>query len=110
MALCYAEREEEARNTAHRYFRWTALGAPVTAELPDTRAFAAASQHVSADKIAELVACGPSPEHHLQAIERYAKAGYDHLILVQVGPEQDAFLDFFARELAPRLRRRYANG
>jgi G6PDH family F420-dependent oxidoreductase len=106
VALCYAGREEDARNTAHRYFRWTALGSPVNAELPDTRAFAAASRHISADAIAELVSCGPSPERHLEMIERYVKAGYDHLILVQVGPEQDAFLDFFARELAPRLRQR----
>jgi G6PDH family F420-dependent oxidoreductase len=104
VALCYAEREEDARRTAHRYFRWTALGSPVNAELPDTRSFTAASRHVSADQVAELVSCGPSPDHHLAAIERYRKAGYDHLILVQVGPEQDAFLDFFARELAPRLR------
>jgi G6PDH family F420-dependent oxidoreductase len=106
VALCYAGREEDARNTAHRYFRWTALGSPVNAELPDTRAFAAASRHISADAIAELVSCGPSPERHLEMIERYVKAGYDHLILVQVGPEQDAFFDFFARELQPRLRQR----
>jgi G6PDH family F420-dependent oxidoreductase len=108
VALSYAEREDEARETAHRYFRWTALGAPVNAELPDTRAFAAASRHVSAETVAEQVSCGPSPERHLETIGRYMEAGYDHLILVQIGPEQDAFLDFCARELMPRLRQRQA--
>ena len=39
---------------------------------------------------------------------KYAKAGFDHLILTQIGPEQDAFFDFFERELAPRLRQRAA--
>ncbi|HJU16099.1 MAG TPA: TIGR03557 family F420-dependent LLM class oxidoreductase [Stellaceae bacterium] len=105
VALCYAEREEDARQTAHRYFRWTALGSPVNAELPDTSAFAAATEPVSVDTVAGLVSCGPSPERHLEAIERYRKAGYDRLILVQIGPQQGAFLDFFTRELAPRLRR-----
>lgn len=108
VTLCYAAREEEAKKTAHRYHRWTALGGPVSPELPDTRAFAAASKNISPEQVAEIVACGPSPDRHMEMIERYLKAGYDHLILTQVGPEQDAFLDFFARELAPRLRQRQA--
>jgi hypothetical protein len=47
----------------------------------------------------------PSLERHLQAIERYVETGYDHIVLVQVGPEQDAFIDFFERELSPALAR-----
>ena len=108
VALCYAEREEEAKKTAHRYFRWSVTGWPVMAELPDTEGFAAASKHVSPDVVAKLVSCGPSPDKHLQAIGRFVEAGYDHIILVQVGPQQDAFIDFFERELAPALRKRKA--
>ena len=87
VALCYAEREEDARKTAHRYFRWSVSGWPVLAELPDTDAFAAATRHVSPDVVAELVSCGPSPDRHLEAIDRYVQAGYDHLILLQIGPD-----------------------
>jgi hypothetical protein len=79
-------------------------GWPVLAELPDTEAFAAASRHVSPEAVAQMVSCGPSAERHLEAIDRYRKAGFDHLILVQIGPEQEAFIDFFERELAPALR------
>ena len=43
VALCYAEREEQARQTAHTYFRWSLSGWPVMAELPDPEGFAAAS-------------------------------------------------------------------
>ena len=108
VALCYAEREEEAQTTAHRYFRWSVTGWPVMAELPDTEGFAAASKHVSPDTVARLITCGPSAEHHLQAIDRYVTAGYDHIILVQVGPEQDKFIEFFERQLAPALAHRKA--
>jgi hypothetical protein len=79
-------------------------GWPVMAELPDTESFAAAGKHVSAEIVAQLVSCGPSPSDHLQAIDRYIQAGFDHIILVQVGPHQDEFLDFFERELASPLR------
>ncbi len=108
VALCYAEREEDARKTAHRYFRWSVAGWPVMAELPDTEGFAAASKHVSPDAVAQAVSCGPSPDRHLQAIDRYLRAGYDDIILVQVGPEQDKFIDFFERHLTPTLRGRMA--
>jgi hypothetical protein len=106
--LCYAECEEDARKTAHHYFRWSVAGWPVLAELPDTEGFAAATEHVSPETVAKGVSCGPSPERHLEAIDRFLQAGYNHIILVQVGPDQDAFLDLFERDLAPALRDRAA--
>jgi G6PDH family F420-dependent oxidoreductase len=106
VALCFAESEEDARKTAHRYFRWSAIGGPPMPELPSTEAFAAATEAVAPETVAKKVVCGPSVERHIEAIERYVRAGYDHLILLQIGPEQDAFLDFFERELKPRLRNR----
>ncbi len=78
------------------------------AELPDTEGFAAASKTVTPEDVASLISCGPSAEHHLRAIRKYIDAGFDHIILVQVGPEQNAFIDFFARELAPALRQKKA--
>jgi hypothetical protein len=56
----------------------------------------------------QLVSCGPSPDRHLKAIDRFIEAGYDHVILVQVGPEQEAFIQFIERDLAPALRHRKA--
>jgi G6PDH family F420-dependent oxidoreductase len=106
MALCYGEREEDARKTAHHYFRWSVAGWPVLAELPDTEGFAAATEHVSPQAVAKGVSCGPSPERHLEAIDRFIQAGYDHIILVQIGPDQDAFFDLFEHDLAPALRDR----
>jgi G6PDH family F420-dependent oxidoreductase len=106
VALCYAESEDEARKTAHRYFRWSLSGG--MAELPCTQHFAAASRHVSPEAIAEQVSCGPSVDRHIEAIDRYIRAGYDRLILLQIGPGQDAFFDFFERELAPRFQQREA--
>jgi G6PDH family F420-dependent oxidoreductase len=103
VALCCAERQDEAVKTAHRYFRWALSGWPVMAELPDTSAFAAASNHVSPDAVEQAVSCGPSPDRHLSAIGRYIEAGYDHIILLQVGPDQDYFFDLFERELAQAL-------
>ncbi|MFN4087636.1 MAG: hypothetical protein ACK4QW_01160 [Alphaproteobacteria bacterium] len=73
-------------------------------ELPDPEGFAAASAQATPDAVAETVSCGPWAERHLAAVRKDVDAGFDHIILVQVGPDQDYFLDLFRRELAPALR------
>jgi G6PDH family F420-dependent oxidoreductase len=108
VALCYAKREQDARKIAHHFFRWSMAGWPVMAELPDIEGFAAASKHVSPEIVAQSISCGPSPERHLEAIDRYVQAGFDHVILVQIGPEQDQFCEFFERDLAPALQKQKA--
>lgn len=108
VSLCCAKRKEEAVKTAHRYFRWSLSGWPVMAELPDTDGFAAASKQVSPEAVAEQITCGPSADEHLDAIGRYIEAGFDHIILTQIGPEQEFFIDLFERKLAPALRQRKA--
>jgi G6PDH family F420-dependent oxidoreductase len=105
VAMCYGEREEDAKQTAHRYFRWSVTRWPVMAELPDTDSFAAATRHVSPEMVAQHVSCGPSAERHLQAIDRYIQAGYDHIILTQIGPNQEEFVEFFERQLMSGLRK-----
>ncbi|MTW17927.1 TIGR03557 family F420-dependent LLM class oxidoreductase [Rhodoplanes serenus] len=108
VALCWAEREDDARRTAHHYFRWSATGWPVMAELPDPEGFAAASESVTPEMVGKLVSCGPSAEQHLAAIDKYVQAGFDHIVLTQVGPRQEEFLAFARRELMPALGRRKA--
>jgi G6PDH family F420-dependent oxidoreductase len=103
IAMCYAAREDEAKKTAHKYFRWSLTGWPVMAELPDPEGFAAASQTATPDDVGEKICCGPSADKHLQAIGKFVKAGFDRIILTQIGPQEDAFFDFFQRELKPAL-------
>jgi hypothetical protein len=76
----------------------------VQAELPDCKSFEAASRHITPDNIAEQISCGPSIERHLSAVNKYVDAGFDHIVLTQIGPDQDYFLESFQKELAPALR------
>ena len=104
VGMCWAEKEEEAQKIAHRYFRWSLTGWPVQAELPDTHGFAAASKYITREMVAQQISCGPSTTKHLDAIEKFVKAGFDHIILVQIGPDQDYFLGAFQSKLALELR------
>jgi G6PDH family F420-dependent oxidoreductase len=105
VALCWAKTESEAVRIAHERFSFGALGWKVMPELPTPASFEAAVAHVRAEDVAKQVACGPDPERHIQAIRKYAEAGFDHLVLLGVGPDQPGFHRFWKEELAPRLRK-----
>ena len=55
------------------------------------------------EDMAEIVPCGPDPERHLEAIGKFEDAGYDHVFVHQIGPEQEGFLRFYESELLARV-------
>ncbi|MDB5445550.1 MAG: class F420-dependent oxidoreductase [Phenylobacterium sp.] len=104
VTLAYADSEEKALEMACDRFKFGALTWPVMSELPSVEAFEAASQFVKPQDMAQSVGAGPDPQKHLAAIRKYAEAGFDHIVLLGVGPDQAKFIDFFEKELKPRLR------
>jgi G6PDH family F420-dependent oxidoreductase len=106
LSVCWAKSLRDARRTAHEWWPTSAMESSLSWELPLPSHFEAVAQLVTEEAVAESVTCGPDPDAHVQAIEKYAKAGYDHVCIHQVGPDQEGFLDFYAREVLPRVTRR----
>lgn len=105
LAVCYGQDEKAARARARELWRWAAPGWHVMAELPDPRAFDAASASVREEDIAEVVPCGPDTSQHVKAVKQYVDAGFTHVALVQVGAErQHDFIAWAENELLPALR------
>jgi G6PDH family F420-dependent oxidoreductase len=99
---------DAAVTRAHDQFRWFAGGWKVNAELPGTAAFAAATQFVTPDDVADAIPCGPDVAAHVEAVRPFVEAGFTHVALVQIGGQTQAdFLSFAARELLPALREEY---
>lgn len=69
------------------------------AELPDPRAFDAASASVREEDITEIVPCGPDTGQHVKAVKQYLDAGFTHVALVQIGA--DSQQEFFSWGRAP---------
>lgn len=104
VTVCWAKDEASARRTALEWWPTAAIPGDNSQELPLPSSFESLAELVTEDAIAEKVACGPDPERHLRAIQPYLDAGFDHVYLHQVGPDQAGFTDFAERELLPRLR------
>lgn len=103
VALCWARSEDEAVAIAHDRFRFGLLGWGVNADLPNPSNFEAATKWIRPEDVAKAIPCGPDPARHVAAVHRYVKAGFDHVVLLGVGPDQRGFIDFWQKELAPRL-------
>lgn len=104
IALCYDPDRNTAVARAHDQFRWFGLGWKVNADLPNPESFAAATQFITPDQVAEQLGCGPDVEEHITNIRSFIDAGFTEIALVQIGSEQQPFLEWAGKELLPALR------
>jgi coenzyme F420-dependent glucose-6-phosphate dehydrogenase len=102
VTVCFAESEEEARKTAHAWWPNAGITGDLSQELALPRHFEDAAEMVDEDDVAKKVVCGSDPEKYFEQIEQYADAGFDHVYLHQVGPDQEGFFQFAREELLPR--------
>ena len=75
----------------------------MTQELPNPAQFTDLVSGLTEDQVAASFSCGPDVDVHVEQIRAYVDAGYDHVYLHQVGPDQAGFLRFAERELLPAL-------
>jgi hypothetical protein len=53
--------------------------------------------------VAGAAVCGADVRRYSEEIERAQRTGYTHVCLHRVGPAQEGFVDFCAREIPPAL-------
>jgi G6PDH family F420-dependent oxidoreductase len=105
LTLCWDEDASRARKIAHEIWPTAGLSGELTQELKLPAHFEQATETVREEDVAKIVVSGPDPEAFVDRIQAYEKAGFDHVYLHQIGPNQEGFFRFFQRELQPRLAR-----
>ena len=103
--VCWAKSEDEAVDTVHEWWPQTALGGELTYELKLPAHFEQACEQVTKEDIAESpIPLGPDAEKHIEGIKGFLEAGYTHVYVHQLGPDQEGFLSFYESEVLPELR------
>ncbi len=102
--MAWAEDADAAAQEALETSRWSLTGWKVMSELPNPVNFEAASSTVTLDDIRGQFSCGPDLDAHVPQFQPYVDAGYDRLVVQNVGPDQHAFLDAAASDLIARVR------
>ena len=100
LTVCWGEDESVARRTALRIWPNAAAPGRLSQELPLPSDFESVAELITEGEIASQIVCGSDSERYRQRIAEYADAGFDHLAIHQVGPDQAGFIRFFERELA----------
>jgi G6PDH family F420-dependent oxidoreductase len=103
MTVCWNEDEAMALKIAHEIWPNAGLPGELGQELPTPTHFEQAVQLVTPEKIAESVVVGPDASKYLAKIDEYAQAGYDHVYIHQVGPDQEGLIRFAEREILPQF-------
>ena len=102
LTVCWARTEDEAVRTAHEWWPNAGLAGEFKNELPRVKYLEEASKTVSADMVKDEIVCGPDAQRHLDGIAKFAQAGFDHVYVHQVGPDQEGFMRFYEREIIPQ--------
>jgi coenzyme F420-dependent glucose-6-phosphate dehydrogenase len=103
VTVCWAANEDEAKKTAHEWWPNAGIGGELSQELPLPRHFEQAAKLVTPEDLAEKLPLGPDSDRHAESIKAFVDAGYDHVYIHQIGPDQEGFFDFWEKELRSRL-------
>jgi coenzyme F420-dependent glucose-6-phosphate dehydrogenase len=102
--VCWASSEDDGKKTVREVWPNAGLSGQLSQDLPTWTHFEEASEPLTVEQVTKSVPCGPDlVEPVLDSVRQYLDAGYDHLYFHQIGPDQDAFLRFWADELRPAL-------
>ncbi|MGF7118465.1 TIGR03557 family F420-dependent LLM class oxidoreductase [Methanobacterium oryzae] len=102
--LCWDENKDEAIKTALKYWPIKANDVQINTDIPTTFHFERLAQLATEDIISEEIVCSEDPQDHINEIKKYAKAGYDHICLHQVGPNQHEFIELCRDEILQEFK------
>jgi G6PDH family F420-dependent oxidoreductase len=103
LKVSYGTDRDEQIQVAHQLWANEGLPGNLAQVLSTPGEFEQASTLVTPEMIAGSVPCGPDPDEHLAAIQKYVDAGFDEVYIGHIGPNHGEFVDFYAREILPRF-------
>jgi G6PDH family F420-dependent oxidoreductase len=102
--VAYAQTVEAGAEIALKYWPTSGMPGQVSQELPMPSHYEALAKLVTKENIQDRITCGPDPDRHIQAIQKYIDAGFDHVYVGQCGPDQEPFFRFYQEQVMPKLQ------
>ncbi len=103
LPVCYDRDIQRAQRLVKEVWPLAGFSEGMGTDLALPSHFASAAKMVAEERLVQDMPIGPDPEPHLSAVRRYIDGGYDLVYVHQIGPDQDGFMNFYAREILPAL-------
>ena len=86
---------------------WAALALPAESKVgvEDPREMERLAAELPLEKAASRWIVSTDPEEHVQRIKEYVELGFNHLVFHAPGKDQARFLEVYAKDVLPRLRK-----
>ncbi len=101
--LSYARTEERAMTQAHEQWRQCVLGGNLLAELRTPAQFAAASNRVTPEEVAQQVHVSADLGRHAEWLQEYAELDVQAVYVMNAGKNQEEFIEAFGKGVLPQL-------
>jgi G6PDH family F420-dependent oxidoreductase len=105
VTVSWAKSQKAGIAAALEWWPTAAVHGELSQELPLPAHFEQASADVTGEQLKKQIICGPDVDPIRAKIDEFVKAGFTHVYLHQVGPDQDGFIDFCAQRLLPSYAR-----
>jgi G6PDH family F420-dependent oxidoreductase len=102
LTVCWGDDEQAQIELAKKLWGYTVLPGQYSQELALPLYYEQGLELVTNDKVAESIVCGPDVEKIHERIQKFVDAGFSHVYIHQVGPDQRGFIDIAKREIMPR--------
>jgi coenzyme F420-dependent glucose-6-phosphate dehydrogenase len=104
LSVCVAPTVDEGARIVKEFWPNAGLGGQLSQELALPAFYEQASENVTEDILKQSVVCGPDAGPIREKIAEYERAGYTHVYIHQIGPDQEAFFRLAEEELLPSLQ------
>ena len=99
VTVCYADSKEQAKKIAYETWPNALVEGAASQELPLPAHFVELAEPREPDELQGTLVLGNDADEYRSAIREYEEAGYTHVYVHQIGPDQQGFLDFAQSEL-----------
>ena len=103
VTACYAGSKDQAKKIVFEVWPNALVEGSASQELPLPKDFEQLVEGRNPDELENKLVLGNDPDEFLEEISAYEQAGYTHVYVHQIGPDQEGFLEFAKSELFPRL-------
>ena len=104
VSVCFHEDENKSKEVAAKYWPITVFPGQSHQELRLPSQFEELARNAKPEEVAEHITCGNDVKKHLNAINKYIDAGYDHVYVHNVGPVNPDFFTFYEEKILPKFK------
>jgi coenzyme F420-dependent glucose-6-phosphate dehydrogenase len=103
VTVCYAESKDAARKLAFEIWPNALVEGSASQELPLPKDFEQLVEDRDPKELDDTLVLGNDPGEFAEEIEKYDDAGYTHVYIHQIGPDQSGFFEFAQTRLLARV-------